>query len=107
MLLCLGYPGYPGPMGVPGPKGEKGECQGKHNGQHRTKQFYKVYRTKNMEAHFKSELHFYFQIFPEKKLHVHCTQFIYLVYPTLLKNPFSTVHINKKKYFRHADFLYI
>lgn len=55
MLLCLGYPGYPGPMGVPGPKGEKGECQGKHNGQHRTKLF-------------------------------------------------STVHINKKKYFRHADF---
>lgn len=77
MLLCLGYPGNPGPMGVPGPKGEKGECQGKHNGQHRTKQFYKVYRTKNMEAHFNSELHFYFQIFPEKKL-LACT--LYTVY---------------------------
>lgn len=46
MLLCLGYPGYPGPMGVPGPKGEKGECQGKHNGQHRTKLFSTVHINK-------------------------------------------------------------
>lgn len=85
MLLCLGYPGYPGPMGLPGPKGEKGECHGKHNFQNRTKQFFKVYRTKNMEAHFNSKLHFSFQFFSEKKLYA-WTQFVLMRHIQFLCN---------------------